>query len=455
MVSQELIFESPVNFAKEGTTYQIFNNTNEQFILLIEGKVELSGFYFDENLESKLTFSILKQEGMNDRLLGGILNEFDLVLFFTNKKFTEIYSLIYNLNTAKGEYKALNINPKKEKLVAFWNWNYKFNILSVQKSSSILSVREFTFPDSYSIKEFDFSEYRFSLNPTYNKLYDLLRPLDFELDPITKANFSLAAASKPVKIYIKDEKVILISEKIPNTSLALEIDLKSNTSIGKGFTYPVLNFDRQLEIKSNSYLLDSILYQFNICKHGFGLTISNFENQTEVNQILVSDTADISIANSPIFFEKQDQMMVGDKYKSLEKTKKYYKKVTNSEAAILPVQVESEIQICLGGYKLIEQSTSGYMGPNGMMMGSIPLHPASRFVFFWSRFSPENFKHIPGLMENNHVTKMNVFLEKVESEYRTDYGIPEYSSVLSFEINDEYYLCLSIYRTKKFYVYKF
>ena len=453
--SQELIFESPVNFAENGTTFQIFDESSHQFVLLIEGKVELSGFYFNQELENKLTFSIQKAKGMDKQLLGGLLNKFDLVLFFTNKKFTELYSLIYNLNTKKGDFKSLDINPTKEKLVTFWSNNFKFNILSIKNGSSILSVREFTFPDSYSIKDFDCSIYRFSLDPKFNKIYDLLRPLDFELEPISRANYSLAAASKPVKIYIQNEKIIIISEKIPNISLALEIDLLKNTANAKGFTHPLLNCEGQLAPKSNSYLLDSILYQFNICKHGFGLTISNFENQEEINQFLVSDTADIQIANSPIIFDKQDQMMIGDRYKNIEKTEKFLRKVSNSDVAVLAAKVENEIQICLGGYKLIGQSTTLYNSHNGMSTSRIPMDPVLRFVFFWSRFNPQKFNHISGLMEGNHVSEINSFLEKIESEYDPDNNMPAISSILSFEISDEYYLCLSIYRTEKIYVYKF
>jgi len=316
--SQELIFESPVNFANEGTTFKIFDEKSQGFILLIEGKLELSGFYFSKDIEEELIFTIKRTDEMQDRLLGGIVNEFDLVLFFTNKKFTELHSLVYNIKTRQGAYTTIDYRPEKEKIVAFWSHNFKFNILSIKKNTSILNVHEFTFPDSHTIKEFDCSGYRYSMDPTFNKLYYVLKPLGFELIPITKANFSLAEASKTVKIYIQDEKIILISEKIPHTTLALEIDLLKNSSNGKGFTFPLLNSKGQFDSKSCSYLLDSILYQFNICKHRFVLSISNFESQIEIDRILVSDSANISIANSPIIFEKQDQMMLGDRNKNIE-----------------------------------------------------------------------------------------------------------------------------------------
>ena len=292
-------------------------------------------------------------------MLGGLLNGFDLVLYYSNSQFTELYYLSYNIETGKKDYNILDCKPYKEKVITSWSYDDKFNVLSIVKNSSELIVHEFIYPKNYAKKTFKFSGQRFNTEPAYNQLYYVLKARGFELEPSSQCNYSIIEANNKTKIFLEKNMVYLNTEEFPNTTLSIAIDLAEDTSIVMAFGYPILNCESFEKQKTSSYLLDGVLYQFNFCRQSLALTLTSYKDHTELKQFYESDTGQMSIANTKLYYSAQDRPLAGDKLDSLSKTKKYFRKLYSYDIAVLPVKNMNNIQVYLGGYKEVQNSTPG------------------------------------------------------------------------------------------------
>lgn len=453
--SQDLVYVGPINFDKKAKTFKIEDLNNKSLLLIVEGKHDLSGFLFHGNFNDKTIFTITRDEDKKHKLLGGLLNGNDLILYFSNNQFSELFYLKYNIESSEKDYDVLDCKPKKEKIVSCWSYENKFNVLSIFKNSSELIVHEFTYPKNYNKKTFDFSNHRFNTEPVFNQLYYVLKSNGFELESTSQCNYSYIEATNNTKIFLEEDKVYLNIEEIPNITQSIELDLSNNTSYVRAFSYPILNCESFEKQKTNSYLLDGVLYQFNLCRQSLALTLTKYNDHTVLNQFYESDTGQMSIANTKLYYNAQDRPLARDKLDSLNKTKKYFKKLYSYDLAVFPVKKLNNIQVYLGGYKEVQNSTPGYMGSNGMMTNGMSLPSTHKYIYFWTIIDDANYEHVTGKMHGNHVTEMNKLIESFDEDQYYISGNNLISSKLSFEFNGKHYLCLSMNLSKKFYIYEF
>ncbi|MEP2238909.1 MAG: hypothetical protein ABJI22_11155 [Maribacter sp.] len=401
---------------------------------------------FDENLtllnDSEYNNTLISQQ----KIIGYEATdkgEIRLYVSTNNKRNFTVLTLFENaLSIAK-----IDLKLKGEKPIKTINYNNKFYLLSINKGSSTINVYIF------EGKHVEKKVYPFNTEVFLNWTNDAL-PLS---EVITKQNIEfiepniplpIEQTSSPIKIYLNADNLILTLNHRREETKILILNLSDSESKVKNIPMPNLEFINEKAHRINSFLFQNKLFQVSALPKAMSFQITNIESLENISNYSFTEDEPIPFKNSPIYEEAN--LLSNDKTKEIEKTKKFLRKVSNTDLGIAVYQTNNILNISIGGSKELNPDMNGIVTA-GILFGAIgaavyaslsptsrtyDLYTNSKSVYVKSLFSAQSFQNIEGNASKNSFDKIRDFIQKHDLK-RTNFGnITKYDNGFIFS----YYL---------------
>lgn len=345
-----------------------------------------------------------------------------------NKRNFTVLTLFENtLNIAN-----IDLKLKGEKPIKTINYNNNFYLLSINKGSSTINV--YIFDGKYIEKKV----YPFNTEVFLNWNNDVL-PLS---EVITKQNIEfiepniplpIEQTSSPIKIYPhKDNLILTLNHRREETKI-LALNLSDSSSKVKTIAMPNLKLTEANARRVNSFIFQNKLFQVSAAPKAMSFQITNIESLENISHYSFTEDEPIPFKNSPIYQEAN--LLSNDKTKEIEKTKKFLRKISNTDLGIAVYQTNNILNISIGGTKELNTDANGIVTA-GILFGAIgaavyasisstsrtyDLYTNSKSVYVKSLFSAQSFQNIDGKASKNSFDKIRDYIHKQDLK-RTNFG---------------------------------
>lgn len=438
---------------------------NQQFaICLFRGKV-IDGYLFNKKYQIIDSLQSEDKQRAYKQIFGKtVLKNNNYVVFMANKSRKKFASVLFSFSENKVEFKELDLDLKKEKIIQTAEYNNKFHILTITPKTSIINVYRFDNANSYIKFPIDFSNQEFldaKQNPIaiYNLItinsgmYGLGKAVD--LIKIESSNpIALEIACNPTKFYTQGDKVILTFDQNETVTQLVEINLETMEGKLHAINKPLEDVAYK-EKKSNSFLIDDILYQLVTSKEFIHISAQNYITKKIINNHSAHANSIIPFKNSSIV--QTDGAF--DNHREFENTGTLLRKVRRGKAGISVFKVNDLYQVTYGG--IIERK----MNPAMMMPGfGIPFASIGAVTIFFNPafFAFESYTltkalTVDGLFDANFIHQQgeitkNVF-DRIQ-EFKDEEKVPHAGRTI-FRLGDQYILGAYEGYTKKYSLWSF
>lgn len=417
LFSQELVFETnmTLKYGLSKKTDVLSVSQDERLALFFLYNTGIKSIMLDEDFQQVDEYEVPRPQVVHNRLLGHGWKSNDYYLYFSNNKKNQFFVQNINIKEKREKSQIVPLKLKKEKFLNALNYNGKFYILTVKKSSSILKIYEFEGFEIRNQKEFDFSDQMY-----FTDLYTILsRKVDLtEILSVTKIDAknptSLEIASQANKLYVSQTGFSLTIDNNPKNTKIIDINLNTYE-----YSYKKINqIDLRCDLNtpytgSNSFLLDSILFQINACKSNLLFSLTNIYTKELITKYSVSADEEIKFKNGPIKQEGGTSIYTQGTDKELDKTKQILRKISNSKIGVSAYQSNSTLLLTIGGYKELD-------GASGFGMASNPgmtLTPGTNFSTPYGNFStPATYSFNPEMFSyGSYTTTRAVYFKSILS----------------------------------------
>jgi len=422
----------------------IVNQENGGLALFIADAKNVYAYKFDNkfSLQNKL-LSPEKKRKFKVLIGSSITENNSYRVFMTNKGYNKFSSVRFSFNgneSSFNEFKFKNINEKFIQTVTYKNKFYLISAVEISpnEDSYIEAVYIYTFNDNGDPKrnKIDLSNLKF-LNKSGNSisLPNLLIPFSNSIKKIEdNVPNSIEVASDSRKMYLRGKTIIFTFDRNKKVTQVLKINLETLHPTLQSFDKPLSNLKKARK-RTNSYLNGNKLFIVASTKETFKLQINDFEKGILLKEFGFTDNDSISFKNTPIIQEGG----VYDKYRELESSVKFLRKITAGKIGVSSVKINNKYHITIGGY--VEQRSGGMMMPMGGF-GGIPIGSFGSFNVF---FNPtmyafnsmsttkstrieclldDNFNHVKGKIENSAFDKINFY--KKEARFKGEETVLKY-----------------------------
>lgn len=306
-----------------------------------------------------------------NKLIGILLNEESFVAYFYNKKLRTLSSV--SLDRGSGDYKSytLKVLPKEEHFLRGIATNNRFYMLTVPDGKNEINIHESangkeTTSAKYAI---EFKEFYRLLNIRNEKL-NVPAESAVGIEVITSNLDNNVKSGYPQKkLYYQNQNIIMTFDDAEGTHL-VTIDTEKRKSYYKrmNFTLERGNSDRQKN--GNSFLLDHTLFRTTMSPEQMNISIINIDSMALINNYNFYPETGIDILNSPIVQDEESGSLFDDgNGKEINRTKRYFNKVLESNIAIAANKIDSgRFEIEVGSYEEVIYRNNGFGGP-GLSMG--------------------------------------------------------------------------------------
>lgn len=434
--AQQVIFKQDIImksfFKDKRETLPVVNSQTGQLALVLFDNKDVAATLFNKNLEVNNKFLFNKPESKLDNLLGYSIKENSYNIFYTDnskKKF-----LVQTLNGLSGEVteEELNINMKNKELLTSFTHDNFYYLLTLQKKTSTLAIYKFEGNKLHSSKILDLSDHTFSIRETLT-LFDILNDKSTQtyffknLTVLKVENDTpnpLEVASYKNKMYVKGENMYLTIDNQNVYTFIIKINLLT-------FDYQVINKmkpflyqEPTLLTKSNSFLMDDILFQIKVNRQGLCIEAENLLTGELLRTYRANKDEDIGFKNSTFIYKSSSSDMnlasMSDKNeKELKNTSKVLKKMIGMDVGISVYSKGNNYEIIVGGFEKKKVSSGGGgVAPQGLAFnGGMPEAPMytttwqnsynpmlysynqytfSKSAYFKSKLNKSSFEHVEG-----------------------------------------------------------
>lgn len=426
--AQDVVFTHPLELPRSlrdqrGCYPIVDSETGQTFLILFNHKSI-------NTLTLKSDFSFLREQtdekpADSKEILGHAVDTAHLSLFFNTASSSKITRLKINLLTNEKQIDRLEVGNADEKYLNSFSVDNKFMVLQGRKNSDFISLYVYDGEKQVKASQYDFSGNKFSLEQKY-WLDAILRESKPEFIEAKLPN-PLEITSAKTKVFKRGNSLVLTldNEKYRTTVLTLPLD--GTRGNAKFFNHGFIDCETALTYSSNSYVNDSILYQFKVCQTAMGITITNLNTGAVVKTFTVQREGEIDFKNSDIIQEGSETNP--DAKRELSKTKQFLRKCSYSNAALSVFPQKDEIVMVVGSFKEITRGGPGVpmytpgntiSTPGGTITTPGSYNPvytgygASRFskaVYFKSKLKSTTFDHSPGLVFDDAFKKIRKYSE--------------------------------------------
>ncbi len=510
ITSQEKLgqFENTIkeNNANVLESFSIFNNeTNKIATFLIEKK-EMYGFIVNENFNVEKHILLENKKRKYKLLMGKMYNDKNQYkVIVSNRIKTKFAIITFDFSTGKANLIEDDFNTRKFLFLQSISRKNKVHLLFIDRNTNNIISRNYYADGHIDDTEFNFKNEEFlitdtkkinlkKLLPDYsNPAHREIKNIAYELTKVSEeshktnleADFfstsvkrkqtspiSIDISSKLSKLYIRNEDVIITLDKNKFYTQILFLNLNNGTYKFKKVKKPLFEAEK-LYKKSNSFILDDMLFTTTSTKQKLVININNLENNSLVKQLTIDREQPIEFSNTPIIQTGGDFA----NYRELEKTKQFLRKITTSNIGISALKNETGIEITLGGRKYVDRPgvTAGIIG--GGLFGVLGSFSATSSYFNANTYSynsylkkksvyikclfDDNFNHIDGEIRDNVYDKIHTFTNPKKKKLDDDiYTEKEQNStkkdaVNIFRVNNQLILGYYNKKIKTYNYYKF
>ncbi len=394
---------------KKVKALDVFHNDKSQEVLfLLKDNAQLAAYLFDKNFQEIGDALRIDKDFRRYPIVISAVNsgEHSYSLLLASEEYEKWGLLDFDFKNRSASIAKLPYKIKKAVYLTSFRYAKKHWIISLVRNSSIIRAESIDSNGDVQHLEFDFSEDDFSGGRrSISNMYQLVgaRSEDFTTDFIeTGTPLSLLSANEKVKFYKEGGTVIMTIDNSRDYTYILEMNVENGQSSAKQINKQKLE-NRSSYEDSNSFILDDKLFSLKTTFETLSLDIKDLQTQKVLNTIIIKDSEDIWFKNTPIFQENLGSSS------EITNTKKFLRKVTNSEPAISVYKQDRNYVLSIGASKYIDYNDEIQIigaivgGASGFLTVSIFLNPVSKNYLDYSstrttRFQTildDNFKHIP------------------------------------------------------------
>lgn len=412
LFSQEKVLEFSADYPDTPVmmqnSFSLVNTKDDSFTVFLSRKADVEAYNFNKEMEiqGRMVSTLLPSK--YNIPLGGRIDNKVYTLFFSNKNKTKFAGINFDFNTKVSTSFDIDINLKTEKFLTHFNYKDQFYLVTISYREDYLNLYLFESSSSFEKKTIDLSNHEVYRTASYTvPLYQAFSA-DLITRPIYKIHwvqkdvpYSLDSMSSLYKLYLTGDSIQFISDINSNFTQVITYDLiKENVEV-RQFDQPI--FERE-DTMSNSFLSNGLLYQFRINPKELALSISDFNTREVLKEHRIKKKENLYLSSGPI----RQRGGRYKKYRELEKTAQFLRKVGNGYPSIYVDQKGSTQKIVLGSVNEIDNGALqalAFVNPFTAVasIGSVTLffNPVALAMF---RASDTKAVYITGYLDENFQT---------------------------------------------------
>ncbi|WP_109437938.1 hypothetical protein [Aquimarina sp. AU119] len=442
--SQELISKDELrlksNLSERRESIPIVNSLSNELSLFIADRKDIyfnkynSGFEIID--QQKFERPKSKAKNILEKVNSGE-NKYLFLLSDDSKKKMELIKI--NTKKAKIELITTTILSEKERFLKAFTYKNQIFILAIPKKTSILNINKIKPIGEKETLTYDLTNEEFF--DKYDKITSLYKSFLISQGGISKAIFdteyieegipnSLEVTSKPIKLYRRDNSIIVTLDVGNKYTQVLTLNLDTVNYKISNIKKPVLqdiNKTNKAFIKSNSFLSRNRLYQIIGIRGQMKFKATDLTSNEIIKEIALGRKDTITFKNTPII--QEGAMYNG--YREMEKTQKFLRKIASGKIGVSAHYIKDTIQLTLGGVKEIRGGGAPMVGFGFGAVGGAAFGVANAFAtptyYAYASYAStistrihclfdEQMSHLEGEVPTNAFDKIKDFSEDIYNE---------------------------------------
>ncbi len=349
--SQEIFgkVEVALSFPDLKETMTVVDNNGRPNIFFVDSK-EITQVVFNNDTE-KIEKTFPKPPETFPKIQGfNVGSDSSINLYFSNYR-SDGFFLMSIKEEEKLFAKQFDLGfDNRERFLSTINYKNQFYLLSYIEGKSIINA--------YSFKKAGHNKviYDLSNHTFYNKngnVVPLSNLLDKDNTEVIEDNipYSLEIVSKKIKIYPKDDSIIItLNHKNDGTQiLSLDLENESNNS------FFIENIGASATKKSNSFISGNRLFQLLVSSEFLVLSIHDLKTQGKITEYSVKKDEEFFFKNFPFYKENKSQTSnlfnsrTATHRKEIKDTKEFLKKLSKTDVGIYTLSGPNFIDVTIGG----------------------------------------------------------------------------------------------------------
>lgn len=358
--SQEKVLEFSADYPDTPNlmqnSFSLVNSENDSFTIFLSqrGDVEAYNFNAKMELQGRIASTVLSPKF--NLPIGGRIDNNTYTLFFSNKNKSKFVGIKFDFDTQVSATFDIDIKLKNEKLLTHFNHKNQFYLVTTSYRNDYLNLYLFDASGSYKRKIIDLTDHDlFRTAPYPVSLYNSMSA-DLSSRPMTNMNwiqkdvpYSLDTMTSMYKLYVIDDSIQIISDINPNFTQVISYDVITEKVDVTTYNQPT--FKRE-DTMSNSFLSEGLLYQFRINPRVMALRITDFNTKEVYNEHRITKDEELFLSSGPI----RQRGGRYKKYRELEKTAQFLRKVGNGYPSIYVDQIDGVQKVVLGSVDEVDNS---------------------------------------------------------------------------------------------------
>ena len=379
-------------------------------------------------------------------------------LLFLDEKTSNIVSRNYSIN--------------KETTSTFFDFkNEKFFITDKKKTSLKQLLTDYTKPNHSEIKNIVYELTKINDSPYKNEFVYKSFSTTTKRSQVPPTSIELS--SRLNKLYINESDIIITLDKNRFYTQILTLNLEHGTYTFQKIKKPLFNVS-SMNKRSNSFIHNNLFFLITASKDVLNFSIYNLENKNLLKEFITTSSDSIKFKNSPIIQEGG----AFKEYRSLEQTKQFLRKVSQSNIGIGVTNNKDGYEIVIGCEKqtvkgintistILSMGLAGF-SPNLIDTSNFSQTDFNSFTNYLTTKSvrihclfDENFNHKAGRIQENIYDRITNFIKpKLITEKDGIYEVSSQNTEVPqaidiFKTNNSTILGFYLPLTKKYSFYTF
>ena len=401
-------------------SFNVVDKETGNFALFIEEYEYVHGILFNKDKREIGRIQSSDLPNKYKEIIGYLVDGKTIILIMNTKNGRSYGILKFDFEKSQSTVEELEFKLKKESYLEALSIDNSFYLFSNPNQSNQINIYEFKSDLSSTLHEIQFKKETFidSRDKPIN-FYNIF----FDIEKIeNKIPVSIETSSEYVKLYNNGKKITITSDRYKSQTFLINIDLENYNYSTDRVIKPSID-DSYMGLKTNSFLFENNLFQIVANSKQLNIQITDLDTKSIVKEYSVRKNEPIPFKNSFIVQEGGGF----DKYRELEKTSQFIRKVSKAHAGISVLKQDDVFQITYGSalekmstndYAIIGVMVGGLSG--GIILASINTITTSYYGYSGSKsvrvtgLFNENFSHIEGEVPLNIFDRIKIYAENIK-----------------------------------------
>ncbi|GAA0715817.1 hypothetical protein GCM10009430_10740 [Aquimarina litoralis] len=433
-IAQEKVLELSETFRtsylSQKESFAISNKSTNELVLLLKEKKLLYSYLLDSKYKISNQIYSRTVPSKYSKILGYNVNNKIYSIFYSNDRNSKFAVLRLDFTNNSSEIKILeDFKIKNEVYIESINYNNKIHLLTTTENTSDINIYLFDKDLNPTKRVVRLEKLEFPKIEVLNSQLTVSNlfagiPLQYRISKIESRNPNIIeTTSSQIKLYPLDNELTISFDISSKETTLCHINL--DTFATKLKRYEIEQRGEEFD-QSNSYVFDHKLFQISSSKIKLKFSILDLKTEQLIKEYLIEEKDSINFKNSPIFIEGSDisQLFRKDKFRTVEKTKKFLRNISLGNVGISAYKVDHAYDIVLGGTLFSHGSVAlGGFGFGGTLGGG-------NFMSF--NFNP-TFYGYRGYNASTKTTYINCLFDANFNHSQGDIPLNKYDILNDFE----------------------